>query len=124
MSVKWYGNQLLAQLEGATPDALFDGGQMFIEAASSRAPKNTGALVESAYVASETRTTYRKRKRHSRQATVPKGGVVAGFAAFYARFVEYGTKTTSAKPFLRPTLDELKDKIGAGIVVKIGKQIK
>lgn len=122
--MKWHGQQLLAQIEGATPDALFDGGQMLVDAAASRAPRNSGALVESRYVATEEKTTYKNDKQHSKQAKVPKGGAVAGFAAFYARFIEYGTRKASAKPFFRPALDELKDKIGAEIVIKVGKQIK
>jgi HK97 gp10 family phage protein len=124
LTVKWFGDKLVEQINTATPDALFDGGQMLVDAAASRAPRNSGDLALSGYVATEEKTTYRRRKLHSKQAKVPKGGAVAGFAAFYARFVEYGTIKTRAKPFLRPALDELKEKIGAEIVIKVGKQIK
>jgi HK97 gp10 family phage protein len=126
LSVKWFGDKLLEQINTHTPDALFDGGQMLVDAAASRAAssRKSGTLAESGYVATEEKTTYRRRKLHSKQAKVPKGGAVAGFAAFYARWVEYGTIKTRAKPFLRPALDELKEKIGAEIVIKVGKQIK
>ena len=34
-----------------------------------------------------------------------KGYVYVSFKAFYGKFVEYGTKKMSAKPFLRPAFD-------------------
>ena len=124
MPVKWYGDELLKQIEAHSPEGFFDGAQMLVDAAASRAPRQSGDLVNSGYVATEEKSTYKDKKIHNKEVKPPKGGAVAGFAAFYARFVEYGTKKKSAKPFFRPAIDELKDKIGAVIVSKIGSKIK
>lgn len=122
--LKWHGPDLLAQLREGTPEALFAGGEMLVEAAASRAPRFSGDLAKSGYVAIEGKTTYRKKKKYNKQAKVPKGGAVVGFAAFYARYVEFGTKHKAARPFLRPALDELKEKIGNEIAVTIGRKFK
>lgn len=124
-TVKWYGNQLLADIRAATPDGLFAGAEMLVKAAASRAPRGaSGVLQDSAYAASEEKSTYTAHKLHNKQAKVPKGGAVAGFAAFYAGFIEYGTKKKAARPFLRPTIDELRAQIGGEIVLRIGRKLK
>ena len=123
--VKWYGDELLKQVRDATPDGLFAGAQVLIGVAASRAPTGgSGDLAKSGYVAIVGKSTYRKDKMHNREVKPPKGGAVAGFAAFYARFIEYGTSKSAAKPFFRPAVDEMKDQIGSEIVVSIGKKIK
>jgi len=123
-NLKWYGDELLKQIESGTADGLFAGGQMLIDAASSRVPVSSGDLKNSGYVATEQKTTYRHDKKHRKEIKPPKGGAVAGFAAFYAKFVEYGTSKQGAKPYLRPAFDELKSQIGETITVTIGKKIK
>lgn len=125
MSVKWHGDELLKQIREATPDGLFAGGQMLVDAAASRAPIGaTGNLRASGYVATEQKSTYKSSKKHNKEIKPPKGGAVVGFAAFYARFQEFGTRKMAAKPFLRPAIDELKEQIGAEIVITISKRIK
>lgn len=124
MTVNWHGEELLRQIQEATPDGLFAGGQMLVEAAASRVPRRTGKLADSGYVAIEGKSTYKRNKLYNKEAKAPKGGAVAGFAAFYARHVEFGTKNMAAKPFFRPAIDELKEKIGKEIVVSIGRKIK
>lgn len=122
MPVKWYGGKILQEIRDATPDGLFVGGQMLVDAASDRAPHVTGTLQESRYVATEEKSTYRADKQHQKEVKPPKGGAVAGFAAFYAGFVEYGTANRTAKPFLRPALDELKDRLGSEISAKMSRK--
>jgi len=124
IKVTWFGDDLLKQIEEATPDGLFAGGQILVEAAAARAPRHRGNLAKSGYVAIEGKSTYRKQKLFNREAKPPKGGAVVGFAAFYARYQEFGTKNQAAHPFLRPALDELKERIGAAIVVKMRQEIK
>ena len=132
--VKWYGDKILAQIRDATPEALMAGGEQLVKAAASRITDRSGVLRNSGYVATDSKSTYRSHKLHNKQARVRKGGAVAGFAAFYARFVEYGTKPhkvggrshpgSQAKPFLRPAFDELKNAIGTTIVKQIGRKLK
>lgn len=146
----WRGDELLKQIREETPDGLFAGAELFIETAASRAPRGaTGDLQNSGYVASETKSTYKSSKKHRKAVKPPKGGVVAGFAAFYAWIVEVGQKPHKigkpgqilrlangnivrgpidhpgkpARPFIRPTFDELKEQIGNTIVLKIRKKI-
>lgn len=123
--VQWYGDDLLKHIREASPDAFFEAGEMLVKAAASKiATGRSGDLANSAYVVSEKKSTYTKLKV-SRKAKVPKNGqVIAGFSAFYASMVENGTKHSAAKPYLRPALDELKDKMGGDIAVYIKKKIK
>lgn len=123
-SVKWYGDQLLADIRAATPDGLFAGGEMLLEAAKSRAPKDSGDLQDSGYVAVPGKSTYKSAKHHNEEIKPKEGQAVVGFAAFYARFIEFGTKKLTRKPFLRPAVDELKDQIGGEIVIRIGRKLK
>lgn len=138
--VKWFGDDILAQIREHEHDALFEAGEKFIEAAASKAPVgDSGDLAKSGYVVSAKRSTYKSGKRHRKEIKVKGDAVAAGFAAFYARYIEYGTKPhkigkagqlirlkngdvvrgpvqhpgTRAKPFLRPALDELKSQLGA-----------
>jgi len=122
-NVKWYGDDILKEIKSATPDGLFAAGQMLIDAASSRVPVASGDLKNSGYVATEEKSTYRHSKKHRKETKAPKGGAVAGFAVFYAKFVEYGTSKQSAKPYLRPAFDELKGQMGDKISVTIGKKL-
>lgn len=123
-SVKWFGDEFLKQVREVTPEGLFAGGELLVDAAASRAPRASGDLAKSGYVAIEGKSTYQRRKKYNKQAKPPKGGAVVGFAAFYARYVEFGTKNISAKPFFRPAIDEMKDQIGAEIVATMKKKIK
>lgn len=124
MTVKWHGEQLLAEIRAGTPDALWAGAELLRDAAASRAPHNSGHLAESGYIAIEGKSTYRSDKRHNKEVKPPKGGAVVGFAAFYARFIEYGTSKMPARPYFRPAIDELKGQIGETIVRKLRSKIK
>lgn len=123
--ITWYGDDLLAALEGASDDALFEGAQELVDLAATKAPRRTGDLAGSGYVATAKRSTYRKAKGYHKEAKPTGEGVaVAAFAQFYARFVEYGTRRTPARPFLRPALDEARERIGSRIVVRLGRDIR
>lgn len=115
--VTWYGDELIAKLKENEEDALFEGAEALIKEAASRAPNRSGLLARSGYVASTTKSTWRKHKLH-RKPKPPKteGVVVAGFAAFYAHMVERGTSKAKARPFLRPALDGMSAQLGKIIV--------
>jgi HK97 gp10 family phage protein len=118
--VNWYGDDLLKQIRGATPDALYDGAEMLVEAAKANAPEMSGNLKESAYAA----TSDKSDKRHNKEIKPKEGQAVAAFAMFYAGFREYGTRKKAATPFLRPAMDELKGKLGETVVLKIAKKFR
>ena len=122
--VKWYGDKILEQLRDATPDGLFDGAEMIVTEAAARAPKMTGNLAESGYAAIKGKSTYKKDKRHNKEVKPKEGQAIAAFAIFYASFVEYGTQKNSAKPFLRPTVDQLKEQLGEAVAVKMRRVFK
>lgn len=122
--VNWYGNDLLRQLRSNTPEALGEAGELLLKAAAARAPRAGGTLAASGYVATEEKSTYRADKLHNKEVKPPKGGAVVAFAAFYARFWEFGTSKLPAKPYLRPALDELKGQMGARVVATLGKKLR
>jgi HK97 gp10 family phage protein len=113
----------MAQIRDATPDALFEAGEELVRVAAAKAPRATGDLANSGYVVSESKSTYRKAPNHRQEVKAEAGMVAAGFAAFYSRFVELGTKRQPARPFLRPALDELKDKLGATVAKSVRRKI-
>lgn len=123
--LKWFGDDILKQIREDTPEALFESAEMFIESASSKAPVGgSGDLARSGYVASAKKSTYKSDKKY-RKAVKPKNDqVIAAFAAFYAKFVEYGTKNTRAQPFFRPAFDELKDRMVDTAAIAIKKKMK
>lgn len=122
--VKWHGDDLLKQIRQATPDGLFAGAEMLVEGARNNAPEMSGTLKESGYAASSEKSTYKSDKRYNKEIKPKEGQAVAGFAAFYAGFIEYGTKHKAARSFLRKAMDELKDQIGGEVVLKIAKKFK
>jgi len=125
VGIKWYGDDLLAKLEGADDDALFEGAQELVEVAKVKAPRRSGALAESGYAATKGQSTYRKAKGHRREIRPQEKGVaVAAFAMFYAHIQEYGARHHAAAPFLRPALDEARERIGNRIVLRLARDLK
>lgn len=122
--ITWHGKELLAAIRAATPDGLFAAGELLIDLAASKAPKASGDLANSGYVTGGGKSTYRNAKNHNKEIKPRDGEVIAAFAAFYAKFVELGTKTQSARPFLRPALDESRDELMRVIVSHAGKPLK
>lgn len=120
----WNGDELMKRVREETPDALFDGAQALVTEAAANAPKLTGNLSESGYATNGEKSTYKKKKRYNKQVKVKPGQAAAAFAMFYAGFVEFGTKKKAARPFLRPAMDQMKEKIGGAVALKIAKKFK
>ena len=122
--VRWRGDALKTAMREELPDALFEAALDVVRAASERAPVDTGELRESGYAATESRSTYsRRRKSYRKENRPPAGQAVAAFAAYYAHFIEYGSGRQPARPFLRPAVDELRTRIGADIAVHLGRKV-
>lgn len=149
--LKWYGDEFMADVRQATPDALLEVAEKFIEVAASRAPRGDGDLRRSGYVKSENKSTYTKRYMHSREIKAVPGAVGATFAAFYTHMVEFGTRShtiksrkgrklrmangnvvtgpvshpgTRARPFIRPTIDEAKSLFGDMVAQGVKSRMK
>lgn len=118
--IAWYGDEILQALANEIDDALFAAGDVLIERATAKAPRDEGTLQESGYVATARKSSYKPRPHHKREVR-PKGdGVaVAAFSAPHAHLIEHGTVKMSAKPFFRPAFDESKDKMADVAVGKL-----
>lgn len=125
MTVTWYGDDLLKQIRAGMDDALFEGGTMLRDAAAERAPKRSGRLYRSGYVSTKSKSDYRKVRWYKKEKRPTESGVaVIAFAAPHSHLLEYGTAKMSARPYLRPALDSLKDQLGTNIVVVISRKLK
>lgn len=115
----WHGDEILKRLDKETPDALFAVAEELIGVAAAKAPRDTGTLAESGYVTMEGKSTYKAGKRHRKEIKAKKGEVIGAFAAYYGGFVEYGTSKRGAKPFLRPAVDEYRNKLGDKVAIRL-----
>lgn len=119
--VRWFGREVEKLAEEATDEALFGAAQELVKAAASRAPRRSGFLAESAYVSSKAKTTYRKQRGYNKERKPAGPGVVAaGFAAFTARYLEFGTRKMKAQPYLRPALDASR----GALLERFGKEFR
>ena len=115
--VNWFGDDLLAEIQGGSEDALFEAAQQILDVATSKAPKRTGNLRSSGYIRTMKRSTYQKRPGSLKEREVSEGVAVAGFSIFYAHMVERGTSKMAAQPFLRPAVDSAKEAAGERFVI-------
>lgn len=123
--VSWYGDDLIKQILAHQDEALFEGGELLKTEAAARAPEFTGRLKKSGYASTMKRSSYVKKRWYKKERKPRDPGIVAvGFAAPHSHMAEFGTSRMAARPFLRPTLDELKSKIGEKIVVVWSRKLK
>ncbi len=81
-------------------------GKIVLEDAKRRCPVDTGALKASLHIEQG------KSKKPDIKQEVK---ILTGKKEYYGTFVELGTSRQAAKPFLRPAVDENKDKIAAAV---------
>jgi HK97 gp10 family phage protein len=124
IDIKWYGDQILDEIQGKTEDALYQSADELLGDAESKAPKRTGALKDSSYKATAKRSTYKADKAHRKEIKPLEGTALAGFAMFYAHMVEFGTSKMAAQPFVRPALDSAKERIGRKFVIVLARNLK
>lgn len=113
--------KMIAELEAvnkaivrALPEAVNIAGNLIMAEAQRRAPRGaTGRLWQSAVV-----------KDNPDIRTPNAAGVVIGFTAFYAGFVEFGTKHKPASPYFRPAIDAKKGEAQAAIQKHLDGEIK
>lgn len=120
--LKWFGDALIAQVEAKNKKTLRRIGQIVSRRAKANCPVGVDVRGTAERGASRgqfwterTPGTLKKSIRYK----VSKGKkmsvqVIAGSkAAYYARFVEFGTSKMLARPFLRPALESSKMEIEA-----------
>lgn len=94
VDLAWYGDDFMDVVEQSTPDGLFRGGEVILEAARGRAPKRRGELVRSGFVLTEKRDNYVKgqadRPNIRKLMAVMRRPetVTIGFAAWYSNLFE------------------------------------
>lgn len=107
-----FSNLTAKMQRGVLRDALRSAARPVVAAAKSKVPVRTGAL----------------KKGISQRVSVrgSKAEAIIGFnrKQFYGRFVELGTSHASAKPFLRPALDESQRKIEQAFAEAINRGIE
>lgn len=94
VAVDWYGDQFLEIVQAHGDAAIFAAGEVLLHEAVSRAPRRSGKLAGSGYVATATKSTYRRRRYWRREKQAPKGGAVIAFTAPHAHLLESGRKRT------------------------------
>lgn len=105
MSLQFYGMQeLLRQLEQVgseaeriKKDALLAGAEVIQQAASEKAPRDTGKLAENIVISDI-----------NEDGTVDIG---PDRDRFYGLFLEFGTTKMAARPFLQPAFEENKEQV-------------
>jgi len=101
MSLKWYGDDIVRIVERGSEPGLWAMGKTLVSAAQRRAPRASGRLADSAFVATVKRTDYsrgkgdrRKRQMAALLGSVKEGKALIGFAAWYSNlFEDTGAKT-------------------------------
>lgn len=114
MVVNWYGEEIAGAIYDEINAALFAAGELLINAAAAKAPRDEGTLAESGYVGTKEKSTYRfDPKSYEKEVIPPQDRMaVAGFAAPHGHLIEYGTVHMRAQPFFRPAFDENRREMG------------
>jgi len=95
----WFGDDYAAAVESGTEPGLWALGNLVLDEAQRRAPKRTGRLERSGYVATTARSSYARQTRDRARLPRPKAQqVLVAFAAFYAKILEGGATTAHAIP--------------------------
>lgn len=114
MVVTWFGDEIAGAIYDEINAALFAAGELLINAAAAKAPRDTGTLSESGYVATKEKSSYRfDPKSYEKEVVPPQDRMAAvGFAAPHAHLIEFGTVHMGAQPFFRPAFDENRREMG------------
>lgn len=96
VDITLYGEDFMEIIEKYGDEAMFAAGEVVLREATSRAPRGrTGNLAKSGYVATGSKSTYRRTRRYWRkEKPAPKGGAVVAFTAPHAHLLESGRRKT------------------------------
>lgn len=148
-----YGDEYLALVERYGDEAMFAAGQVVLAEAGRRAPRRSGALAASGYVATRSQSTYKRRRYWRKEKTPPKNGAVIGFTAPHAHLMESGRRRRgeikprkgggkrallingslrsrsrynrmSSRPFLGPALEATKETMVERVAEKLRQRLE
>lgn len=89
VTLEWYGDDLQRAVKRRGDGALFEMGEVVLEEARRNAPRATGQMARSGYVAIAGRSTHKPQRRDRKKLPVVVGGsAVVAFASWYANFSE------------------------------------
>lgn len=110
LALQWYGPEIAATVERAAEPGLWAMGRTLVEAAKRKAPRASGRLQDSGFVATPKRTDYKRgkgdrpRKQMSRHLSgVKPGTALIGFAAWYSNLFEDTGAKSHAIPYVGRT---------------------
>jgi hypothetical protein len=110
LALSWYGPEIESIVRGATEPGLWALGQVVKRAAESRAPRSSGTLQASSFVATTKRTDYVRHRgdRHKRTMTrilqkVTPTTALVGFGAWYSNIYEDTGAKRHAIPYVGKT---------------------
>lgn len=92
VQVAYYGDDFKMIVEKYKDKALFAAGKIVLADASRRAPRRSGKLASSGYIATATQSTFVKKRYWRNEKKPPADAVTIGFAAPHAHLVESGRK--------------------------------
>lgn len=98
-TVNWFGDDILRQIEENLEPGLWAGGNFILGEAQAGAPVRSSNLVNSGYVSTEKRSSYRKVKRGRKPIQAAPRTAAVAFSAFYANlFEDSGAKAHIIRP--------------------------
>jgi hypothetical protein len=100
VEIEWFGDEFLKIVAEHGAEALFAAGEVLRAEAARRAPRRTGKLAGSGYVAVQGKSTYVRRLYWRREKPVRQGEAVVAFTAPHAHLMESGRRKRGV---IRPT---------------------
>lgn len=89
VTLEWYGDDLQRAIKQRGDGALFEMGEVVLAEAQRNAPRATGQLARSGYVAIAGRSTHTPQRRDRRKLPqAVRGSAVVAFASWYSNFLE------------------------------------
>jgi hypothetical protein len=114
----WYGPEIAKVVERAQEPGLWAMGKTLIAAAQRRAPRASGRLQDSGFVATARRTDYKRGRGDRRRkemvrllSSVGKDQALIGFAAWYSNLLEDTGAKVHAIPYVAKTGKARKRKV-------------
>jgi len=124
VEVKWYGADCVAKIMGGSDEALFETAKVLAKEFEQRVPVATGNLKRSIYATGKAGSTYEHKRGYKKEVETGEGIAAATASAPHTHFLEFGTSKMPAQPYMRPSLDSAKEKLGRQFVAEIGKKLK
>lgn len=150
VDLEWYGDEFMELVEEYKDEALFAAGEIIEGEAMRRAPRASGTLAGSSYVATRSKSTYKRRRYWRREKKPPVAGATIGFTAPHAHLMESGRRKRgiirprnkralningsirggsrfnrmSSRPFLGPALEATQDRMAEELAAVLRRRVE